>query len=968
MNVKRYVFVLAAGLLMAGTALAQTSSGSLSGRVTADGEGLPWVTVSVTSPSLQGQRAAVTSVSGDYTLPGLPGGTYKVVFRLGGFRTLEQEVKVSAAQAQYVDAVMVPETVTAEIEVTGRYETVGTSVTGAETVEQDVLEKLAINRDVYGAVTLAAGTTNTGLNGPSIEGSTSVENLFTQNGVVLNETIRQYALPMYIEDAIQETTVLTSGVSAEYGRFSGGVVNLITKSGGNQFSGSFRASFDNDAWNSKTPLTGEQVDTTNHTLEATLGGYILKDHLWFFLAGRDRSDEMSRQTYITQIPWAQTVDDTRLEAKLTAALTDRHRVTATYNDMDLPYSAADFPSYPSMDLDSIIHGASAPTTGWALNYTGVITDNFFLEAQYSKNDHTIVDWGGNDPSLAGGTTIVDFTVNGSYHAPWFCGTPCRDEERNNENYLVKGSWFLSSGKAGSHDIVFGYDSFADLVLYDNHQSASDYQIWTIYPPDFSSGEPMLQMFPQAGLVVDTHLAELSQRTDFRTNSYYVNDTWRLSNRITLNLGLRYDINDGIDASGAKVIDDSRLSPRLGLSWDLRGDGGLILNASAARYASSIRYTIANQGTGAGRPTSLGWLYLGPPVLASELGGNTAAVEAVFDWFFSDANPYYLFLATVPGVNTVIGDSLNSPYVDELSVGAMKRLGSRGLVRVDYVNRHYGAFYALTNAPYEWASSPITGPLDLNTYVNDDSLLEREYDGLLTRFQYRIGDRWSLGANWTWSHLSGTWDGENSASGAIGGDATQYVEYKDPAWVAPRGDLVQDQRHKLNAWAIWEAISTRRHNLSVSVMESFTSGTPYGAAAIIDNGLGLATVGDIGYITPPTNFLYYFTNRDAYRTDDITRTDLSVNYSFFIPAGNGSVELYIQPEVLNLFNESGAINVDKTVYSSWSAPPGMLQIFNPLTDTPVEGVNWVKSPTFGQPIREEHFQQPRTIRFSVGVRF
>jgi len=195
-----------------------------------------------------------------------------------------------------------------------------------------------------------------------------------------------------------------------------------------------------------------------------------------------------------------------------------------------------------------------------------------------------------------------------------------------------------------------------------------------------------------------------------------------------------------------------------------------------------------------------------------------------------------------------------------------------------------------------------------------------------------------------------------------------VEYKDPAWVAPRGDLVQDQRHKLNAWAIWEAISTRRHNLSVSVMESFTSGTPYGAAAIIDNGLGLATVGDIGYITPPTNFLYYFTNRDAYRTDDITRTDLSVNYSFFIPAGNGSVELYIQPEVLNLFNESGAINVDKTVYSSWSAPPGMLQIFNPLTDTPVEGVNWVKSPTFGQPIREEPLQQPRTIRFSVGVRF
>jgi hypothetical protein len=355
-------------------------------------------------------------------------------------------------------------------------------------------------------------------------------------------------------------------------------------------------------------------------------------------------------------------------------------------------------------------------------------------------------------------------------------------------------------------------------------------------------------------------------------------------------------------------------------------------------------------------------------LASALGSNEAALEQVFDWYFSDQNPNFLFLATVPGLNTQIGESLGSPYVDELSVGFMKRLGSRGLVRVDYVNRNYAAFYALTNSPNTWVSSPATGPLDLNTYVNEDHLLERQYDGLLTRFQYRLGDRWSFGGNWTWSHLRGTWEGENSGSGAIGGDATQYVEYKEPAWTAPRGDLVQDQRHKLNAWVIWEAISSPRHNLSVSVLESFNSGVPYGSAAFIDNALGLATVGTIGYITPPTNFLYYFENRDAYRTDDITRTDFSVNYSFFIPVGNGSVELYIQPEVLNLFDESGAVNVDKTVYSSWSAPPGTLQIFNPLTETPVESVNWAKGSNFGQPIREEHYQQPRTFRFSVGVRF
>jgi outer membrane receptor protein involved in Fe transport len=952
-----------AALIGPGVALAQTSSGTLGGRVTYENQALPGVTVVATSPSMQGQRVTVTSGAGDYLLPGLPGGTYTVAFQLSGFHTLEQEVKISASQNQLLDAVMASETVTAEIDVVARYDTVGTAVAGAETVEQAVIEQLPVDRDINAAVALTAGTAE-GLNGPSIAGSTSVENLYTQNGVVLNETIRQQAMPSYIEDAIQETTVLTSGVSAEYGRFTGGVVNMITKSGGNEFSGSFRASFDNDSWSAETPLTTDQVDDVNSTLEATLGGYLWKDRVWFFLAGRDRSDDVSRQTYISQIPWNQTLDDSRVEAKVTALLTQNHRLTANYNYRDFPASAWDFGAFPSMDLDSVGDAYGNETTGWVANYTGLFGDSFALEAQYSANEFTIIDGGGNDPTLEGGTPIVDYVVNGTYHAPWFCGEPCRDEERDNENLFVKGSWFVSGDVAGSHELVFGFDSFSDKVLYDNHQSASDYQIWTIYPPDFSSGTPLLQLYPGAGLVVDLSLVEPSQRTKFTTNSYYVNDSWRVSNRLSLNIGVRYDDNDGTDAGGAKVVDDSRWSPRLGLSWDPLGDGNWAVNASAGRYTSSIRYTVANQGTGAGRPATLAWLYLGPPVLASQVGGNDAALGLVFDWFFSPANPYYLFLASIPGLNTQIGDSLGSPYVDEMTVGFSKRLGSEGVLRVDYVNRSYAAFYSLVNEPYHWVSSPSTGLLDLNTFVNEDTLLEREYDGLLTRLQYRVGERWNFGGNWTLSHLRGTWDGESAGSGAIGGDVGQYAEYKDMSWFAPRGDLVQDQRHKINAWAIWDPIMTNRHHLSVSVLESFNSGMPYGSVGIIDNSLGLAYVGFIGYRTPPSSLPYYFENRDAYRTDDITRTDLAINYSFSI----GAVELYIQPEAINIFNEQGAVDVDRTVYTSYSAPPGTLQPFNPLSETPVEGVHWIKSDTFGQPIREEHYQQPRTYRFSVGVRF
>ena len=82
----------------------------------------------------------------------------------------------------------------------------------------------------------------------SIAGAMSFESLFMVNGVNVNENIRGQAINLYIEDAIQETTIATDGISAEFGRFSGGVVNVVTKSGGNLFSGSFRDTLNNDNW------------------------------------------------------------------------------------------------------------------------------------------------------------------------------------------------------------------------------------------------------------------------------------------------------------------------------------------------------------------------------------------------------------------------------------------------------------------------------------------------------------------------------------------------------------------------------------------------------------------------------------------------------------------------------------------------------------------------------------------------
>src|SRR6476619_5205243 len=149
--------------------------------------------------------------------------------------------------------------------------------------------------------------------GYSINGSQSYENLFTLNGAVVTENLRGQPFTMYIEDAIQETTLSTAGISAEYGRFEGGVANAITKSGGNIFSGSFRTSLANDKWRTFTPFESTQLalnpslalktDKVVPTYELTFGGPVVKERLWFFTAARKQSQQSTRTTAGTNIPY-----------------------------------------------------------------------------------------------------------------------------------------------------------------------------------------------------------------------------------------------------------------------------------------------------------------------------------------------------------------------------------------------------------------------------------------------------------------------------------------------------------------------------------------------------------------------------------------------------------------------------------------------------------------------------------------
>ncbi|HEX9148641.1 MAG TPA: TonB-dependent receptor, partial [Thermoanaerobaculia bacterium] len=544
----------------AGVALGQGTTATLAGTVTSGGTALPGVLVTVSSPALQGTRSAATGSSGSYSIAGLPPGDYTVTFELAGMQTKTQKARLILAQTTRADEELSVSGVKEEVSVKGEAEAVLETTQIATNFTSEQIARLPVARTIVNTILLAPGVSNTGVNNQvTISGAPSYDNTFLVNGVVVNENLRGQPHNLFIEDAIQETTVLSGGVSAEYGRFTGGVVSTLTKSGGNTFSGSFRDSLSNPKWVEKTPWPAEadHVDKTDSVYEATLGGRILKDHLWFFGAGRLAKRSLQRFTAITNLPFTNGFDEKRWEGKLTGQIATGHNLVVSYLNIKNDETNNFFGNV--LDYDSLVPTRSLPNTLLAVNYNGVLTKNLIVEAQYANKKFTFENSGGLLTDRIGGTLLVD-TNGRRFHAPTFCGV-CSFEERNNDSWLGKATYYLDTPRLGSHSIVFGAENFAEKRLANNHQEGSDYRISSV--TSIIAGTTVYPRFGSASVIQYQPILSNSEGTDFQTFSAFVNDKWDFNRHFSFNVGFRYDKNNGKDADGNTVSDDSAFSPRLG---------------------------------------------------------------------------------------------------------------------------------------------------------------------------------------------------------------------------------------------------------------------------------------------------------------------------------------------------------------------------------------------------------------------
>ena len=987
MQSKWLALAFAAALLPEAVA-AQSTTGTISGRVVdAQNRVVPGVTVTAESPNLQGARTTVTSATGDYVIPLLPPGTYTVAFELSGFERAALSATLAPTEVLPLDATLGPAPIEEAVTVTGRpAEPLLRTSQVATSFDHDLVSALPTTRDLNAALLLAPGVHATGPNGAySISGSMSFENLFLVNGVTVNENLRGQAHDLYIEDAIQETTVASAGISAEYGRFGGGVVNVITKSGGNLYSGSLRDTLTNDSWRALTPFPGDSTsDDLLSTYEYTLGGPALRDRLWFFTAGRLQDTEERRTLAVTNLAYDFANELRRYEGKVTYSVNPSHRFEGAYTRST--ESQTNMAAGVVMDPRSLISPMRAMDLA-AIGYTSVVTPAFFVEARFSARNETISGFGAPATDLVNGTLLLDASRGfRRYWSSTFCGV-CDPEERDNQNLFLKGSYFASRQGLGSHHVVFGYDTFNDRRFANNRQSGSDYRIYSTsaivegasVTPVFASGQTVIQWNP---ILLGT------EGTGFRTHSFFANDHWRVSPTLTANLGLRFDRNDGANGAGEVVADDSAWSPRLGLVWDPVGDGRWTVSAGAARYVAAISGSIADASSAGGNPDNYPYVYLGPSINASGSVTTPApeAIRQLFDWFFANGGTNRPLSAgslpipvVVRGVTPRIRESLTSPSVFEYSGGVSRQFGSRAAVRADVVYRDYHDFYAQrTDVSTGTVTDKLNRVFDLTLIENSDDL-KRRYAGLSTQASYRAGARFDAGVSYTLSRAWGNVEGESVLGGPGADSARQYPEYKEASWAYPEGDLSIDQRHRARVWANYALAWVP--GITLSVLQTLESGVPYGALS----ASGVASrlfVDNPGYVSVPGSVPYAFTARDAFRTEGQKRTDLAVNYVRPIRA-LGRLELFGQAQVINLFNQfqlcgcgqavtqnGGAVNLarlDQTVRSAATAPASY-QTFNPFTTTPVQGVHWDLAPGFGGALNRLAYTSPRALRLSFGVRF
>jgi hypothetical protein len=929
-------------LAIAPLALAQTS-GEIRGQVKdSTGAVLPGVSVEAKSPALQGTKTAVSGADGTYRISLLPPGEYSVTFSISGFGAVSRKTAVQLDKTVVVDSTLSLST-TAEVTVSGAAPVIDatSSGTGANFTSEFV-RTLPVGRG-FQAIAIKAPGVIQGFGSDSgninVQGSTGAENSFIIDGVDTTEI--QYgrqgkAAP---SEFIQEVEVKVGGFQAEYGHAQGGVLNAITKSGGNAFHGDgfgYYSGRANDATGSniwaaedkhlpeKSDSLGTnraQTDVIRNTLRADfgadLGGFFVKDRIWFFGA-YDRVHEGGKNFLnnptgngtiagsagpgtgtLTGATTARIVNQDLYAGKLTFRVTE---------GISLVGSVFGDPSSTGPNLVTPISGADPGTyqgtlDQGGLDYTGrlsgVVGSNFLFELQGAKHKEKNVQTPANTadvrfryvtPSGIPGTGGYGFYRTQEFWRNYFRGNVSyyanllgTHEFKGGGDYaqVNSDSKRVYTGPAGHKEDLFVY-RFVEGTFYQHEYNSSGLRN--------ADGSP-----------VEVDIAPGGTLSRSNNTGVYFQDKWQILPTLTLNLGLRWEDQKVKDIANLTQIHiNDEWMPRVGFAWDFLGNGRSRLYGNYARFYETMPSDINIRAYGLEITTAVYNKSISSDVgdasvcgvKYTPIGGTTANTTLCAAGRQNSIKTGGSFgEPTQPGIKGQYSDGITfgvqyEPFQD-LSVGIEANYRSLGRVIEDggALNSAGDLEYFIFN-PGTTFKSPVTGDTVGLDFV--DVAPRRFYRALQLTAQKRFSNQLQFIASYVYSKLEGNYDGVFQTSTTQLdpniNSAYDYRVFLDNA----RGYLSNDRRHTVKL----DGSYVTPFKLTVGLSAFYFTGTP---------------LNQYGYYNDYRNYELYLVQRGSVgRTPDIYDADLHLGYT--IPMG--PAEFNVGADVFNLLNQQRVLAQDQ----------------------------------------------------------
>ena len=865
------IFVFAA-LLGGGLAWAQETTGSVIGTITSeDGATMPGVTVTISDSDTGFERTTVTNTAGEFRFVALQPATYGLQATLDGFQTYKRDIAVGLGRTVKNDFTMALGAVTDVIEVTGEAPMVDvtSTVTGLTVSTDEINSRVPIGREATQIAMLApasvtsdsafsgnsAQSTRTytpGQSPVSISGNSVAENSYQVNGLNLTNFRNGIGSSFVPFEFMEEVQVKTGGYEAEFGRATGGVINMVTKSGTNAFRGGVNAYWqpaDLQEMKDDTVYTPNQAGEFEELeANASIGGPIFKDKLFYFafIDWTDRSDWWmadGRGTLNEQATpyWG---------GKLDWNITPNFRLEGTYftDETTVDQTAVEYDWDTDTFGDTI--GVGEVMRGgenYIGKFTGILAENFLVALQYGKNDFDRTDASSGDafPAVYDGRSGSLIPVGSWVNFQASAAADSREAIRADVD------WFL-----GNHSLRAGVDdetnTSSDLTRY----SGGEY--WRYY----NNGSRFPEL-PADAVVTRLRHYESGGTYDTLTNAIYAQDSWAVTPSLTINAGIRWEVFDNKNALGESYIKvDDQYAPRLGAIWDPSGKGRSKIYASYGLYylpiASNTNIRQAGMEFFDEEFFEVIWDGTGNPY--DELGVPLQLGESLSYTLISDG--------TVKDPRLSKSNSIDPSSQWEMILGYEQMVGSNWSVGARFINREFGKvieditidqqlwlYYGVDcynpNSPdfgscaHEYRltnpGDDFQGYYDFNEdgLVTDDEFIEwtgaeslypeptRKYYAVELTANRRFADNWMLIASYTWSQSYGNYEGYVNSD--IGQDDAGITQTFDFAGLSDGdyGFLPNDRRHNVKVFGAyaWD------FGLQIGANAWFRTGRPINAYGI-----------------------------------------------------------------------------------------------------------------------------------------